>query len=84
MTRFPTFAQKQHIIYVESFILQSIENSEMYQMKAIPIQQFQVVVRNNYFYIEKWTFKGMCGVYYQVKRDKKEPTNPLSLTTLLG
>ena len=27
-----------------------------------------------YFYIEKWTFKGMCEVYYRAKRDKKEAT----------
>ena len=26
----------------------------------------------SYFYIEKWTFKGMCEVYYRAKRDKKE------------
>ena len=31
-------------------------------------------VGNSYFYIEKWTFKGMCEVYYRAKRDKKEAT----------
>ena len=31
-------------------------------------------IRNSYFYIEKWTFKGMCEVYYRAKRDKKEAT----------
>ena len=30
--------------------------------------------RNSYFYIEKWTFKGICEVYYRAKRDKKEAT----------
>ena len=30
--------------------------------------------RNNYFYIEKWTFKIMCEVCYRAKRDKKEAT----------
>ena len=29
---------------------------------------------NSYFYIEKWTFKVMCEVYYRAKRDKKEAT----------
>ena len=29
---------------------------------------------NSYFYIEKWTFKGMCEVSYRAKRDKKEAT----------
>ena len=29
---------------------------------------------NSYFYIEKWTFKGMCEVCYRAKRDKKEAT----------
>ena len=29
---------------------------------------------NDYFYIEKWTFKVMCEVYYRAKRDKKEAT----------
>ena len=28
----------------------------------------------SYFYIEKWTFKGMCEVYYRAKRDNKEAT----------
>ena len=27
---------------------------------------------NSYFYIEKWTFKGMCEVFNRAKRDKKE------------
>ena len=31
-------------------------------------------IRNSYFYIEKWTVKAMCEVYYQAKRDKKEAT----------
>ena len=31
-------------------------------------------LRNSYFYIEKWTFKGMCEIYYRAKRDKKEAT----------
>ena len=30
--------------------------------------------KNNYFYIEKWTFKIMCEVCYRAKRDKKEAT----------
>ena len=30
--------------------------------------------RNDYFYIEKWTFKVMYEVYYRAKRDKKEAT----------
>ena len=30
--------------------------------------------RNSYFYIEKLTFKIMCEVCYQAKRDKKEAT----------
>ena len=29
---------------------------------------------NSYFYIKKWTFKGMREVYYRAKRDKKEAT----------
>ena len=29
---------------------------------------------NSYFYIEQWTFKGICEVYYRAKRDKKEAT----------
>ncbi len=36
--------------------------------------QFPTKDRNSYFYIEKWTFKGMCEVYYRAKRDKKEAT----------
>ena len=32
------------------------------------------VFRNSYFYIEKWTLKVMCEVYYRAKRDKKEAT----------
>ena len=31
-------------------------------------------VENSYFYIEKWTFKVMCEVYYRAKRDKKGAT----------
>ena len=27
---------------------------------------------NSYFYIEKWTFKVICEVFYRAKRDKKE------------
>ena len=30
--------------------------------------------KTSYFYIEKWTFKVMCEVYYRAKRDKKEVT----------
>ena len=30
--------------------------------------------KNDYFYIDKWTFKVMCEVYYRAKRDKKEAT----------
>ena len=34
----------------------------------------ELMVRNSYFYIEKWTFKIMCEVCYRAKRDKKEAT----------
>ena len=35
---------------------------------------FCTFLKDNYFYIEKWTFKGMWDIYYRAKRDKKEAT----------
>ena len=33
-----------------------------------------LVYNISYFYIEKWTFKGKCEVYYRAERDKKAAT----------
>ena len=35
------------------------------------ISKYIKEVRNDYFYIEKWTFKVMCKVYHRAKREKK-------------
>ena len=43
--------------------------------KSTLVDFFSIEFRNSYFYIEKWTFKVMCEVYYRAKRDKKEATS---------
>ena len=42
--------------------------------EAIFAPEEQVIGNAGYFYIEKWTVKAMCEVYYRAKRDKKEAT----------
>ena len=48
----------------------------------IPLSYARYSVKSNsYFYIEKWTFKGMCNVYNRAKRDIKERSNmPLKVS----
>ena len=58
---------KQHILHV----LKNILNSPLHH--CIVFSQVKII-NNSYFYIEKWTFKVMCEVYFQAKRDKKEAT----------
>ena len=46
----------------------------MYNYSEQGFDAVHEIVRNSYFYIEKWTFKIMCEVCYRAKRDKKEAT----------
>ena len=44
----------------------------VYNLADLALKNVKYVVISRY--IEKWTFKGMCEVYYRAKRDKKEAT----------
>ena len=61
------------------FIIERSEKREMqHDFKSVHFECRMIIFYrkdvNSYFYIEKWTFKVMCEVYYRAKRDKKEAT----------
>ena len=61
---------------IEEIEIDTSPVSDLQEMVKDIVNVIEIVteVNNDYFYIEKWTFKVMCEVYYQAKRIKKEAT----------